>query len=27
LFILHQIFDQVQWSPEDRELRLCKSWR
>ncbi len=27
LFILHQIFDQVQWCPEQRELRLCKSWR
>ncbi|MDJ1185582.1 ATP-binding protein [Roseofilum casamattae] len=27
LFILHQIFDSVQWSPEHRELRLCKHWR
>lgn len=24
LFILHQIFDEVQWNPEGTELRLCK---
>lgn len=24
LFILHQIFDQVHWSPKGNEVRLCK---
>jgi len=24
LYILHQIFDQVEWNPEGTELRLCK---
>ncbi|MGF1514236.1 MAG: ATP-binding protein [Elainellaceae cyanobacterium] len=24
LYILHQVFDQVQWNPEGTELRLCK---
>jgi anti-sigma regulatory factor (Ser/Thr protein kinase) len=27
LYILHQIFDQVQWNSESRELRLCKQVR
>lgn len=30
LFILHQIFDQVYWSPEGNEVHLCKThgtWR
>jgi anti-sigma regulatory factor (Ser/Thr protein kinase) len=27
LYILYQIFDQVQWNPEGTELRLCKSVR
>jgi serine/threonine-protein kinase RsbW len=27
LYILHQIFDQVQWNPEGTELRLCKHVR
>lgn len=24
MYILHQIFDQVQWNPQGTELRLCK---
>lgn len=24
LFILHQVFDHVQWNPQGTELRLCK---
>lgn len=27
LYILHQIFDQVSWCPESKQLRLCKRGR
>lgn len=27
LFILHQVFDQVQWNPCGTQLRLCKKMR